>query len=66
MRYVSTRGAAPALDFEGALLAGLAEDGGLYLPDAWPRLEPQALRALAGLPYAEAAARIMRAVADGR
>jgi threonine synthase len=59
MRYVSTRGAAPALDFEGALLAGLAEDGGLYLPEAWPRLEPQALRALAGLPYAEAAARIM-------
>jgi threonine synthase len=59
MRYVSTRGAAPALDFEGALLAGLAEDGGLYLPEAWPGLEPQALRALAGLPYAEAAARIM-------
>ena len=53
MRYVSTRGAAPALDFEGVLLAGLAEDGGLYVPESWPRLEPEALRALRGLPYAE-------------
>jgi threonine synthase len=59
MRYVSTRGAAPALDFEGALLAGLAADGGLYLPEAWPSLRPDELRALRGLAYPEAAARIM-------
>ncbi len=59
MRYVSTRGAAPALDFEGALLAGLAADGGLYLPEAWPQLSPSELRRLRGLPYAETAARVM-------
>ena len=38
MRYVSTRGAAPVLDFGDALLAGLADDGGLYVPEAWPVL----------------------------
>ena len=38
MRYVSTRGTAPALDFRGATLAGLASDGGLYLPENWPTL----------------------------
>ena len=36
MRYVSTRGQAPVRDFAGVLLAGLAEDGGLYVPEAWP------------------------------
>ena len=41
MRYVSTRGRAPALDFEGAMLAGLARDGGLYVPEAWPRMTPR-------------------------
>ena len=38
MRYISTRGAAPALDFEGVLLAGLARDGGLYVPESWPAI----------------------------
>ena len=38
MRYVSTRGAAPVLDFADALLVGLASDGGLYVPEAWPQL----------------------------
>ncbi|NCP12736.1 MAG: hypothetical protein GW858_01060, partial [Sphingomonadales bacterium] len=37
MQYVSTRGTAPTLNFEGATLAGLATDGGLYLPSEWPR-----------------------------
>ena len=37
MRYVSTRGVAPILDFEAATLAGLASDGGLYVPESWPR-----------------------------
>jgi threonine synthase len=59
MRYISTRGAAPALDFEEALLAGLAADGGLYLPESWPQLDRDQFRRLAGLPYAEAAAAVM-------
>jgi threonine synthase len=65
MRYVSTRGAAPALGFEDALLAGLARDGGLYVPDTWPKLSGQEIRALAGLPYAEAAFRVMRPFVGG-
>lgn len=59
MRYVSTRGAAPARDFDGVLLAGLAEDGGLFMPEAWPVFSPAEWRALCGLPYAELAARVM-------
>lgn len=58
MHYVSTRGQAPALDFADALLAGLARDGGLYVPDAWPRMAPAEIAALAGLPYDEAAFRV--------
>ena len=38
MRYVSTRGVAPVVDFSGVLMAGLAEDGGLYVPEFWPDL----------------------------
>ena len=60
MQYISTRGQAPALDFAGVLLAGLAEDGGLYVPDAWPHLSHADLRALRGLPYHEVAARVLR------
>ena len=59
MHYVSTRGAAPTLGFADALLAGLARDGGLYLPLAIPEWRPEAIRGLRGLPYPEAAARIM-------
>ncbi len=65
MRYLSTRdaGPAPALrSFEEVLLAGLAEDGGLYVPERLPALGRDALRDLAGLPYAELAARIVGAV----
>ena len=58
MRYVSTRGGAPARDFEGVLLAGLAEDGGLFVPESWPQFTPADWRALRGLPYAELAARV--------
>jgi len=60
MRYVSTRGAAPTLGFEDVLLTGLARDGGLYVPETWPQFSPDDIRALAGLPYAEAAARVMQ------
>ena len=59
MDYVSTRGSAPALDFEGVTLAGLASDGGLYLPREWPRFAEAEIAALAGLPYAELATRVM-------
>ncbi len=59
MRYISTRGQAPERDFAGVLLAGLAEDGGLFVPQAWPHWSPDALRALRGLPYAELAARVI-------
>lgn len=59
MRYQSTRGTAPTLDFRDATLAGLASDGGLYVPDAWPTLSRQDIADLAGLSYAETAARIM-------
>jgi threonine synthase len=53
VRYISTRGEAPELSFEDALLAGLARDGGLYVPKTWPRLEPSAIAAFAGKPFAE-------------
>lgn len=59
MEYVSTRGSAPALDFEGATLAGLAGDGGLYVPREWPRFTQAEIAAMAGLPYADLAARVM-------
>ena len=59
MRYLSTRGRAPVLGFGEVLLAGLASDGGLYLPQAWPRFDADRLRAMRELPYAAIAARIM-------
>ncbi|HEX8421127.1 MAG TPA: threonine synthase [Sphingomonas sp.] len=59
MRYISTRGAAPILDFRGATLNGLAADGGLYLPEAWPTLSREAIAGLAGLSYADTAVEIM-------
>lgn len=59
MRYVSTRGNAPALEFEDVLLAGLARDGGLYVPESWPQFTAPEIAGLAGLPYAEAAARVI-------
>lgn len=60
MEYVSTRGRAPALDFEAVTLAGLANDGGLYLPREWPRFDESQIAAMAGLPYAVLAARVMQ------
>ncbi len=60
MDYVSTRGQAPVLDFAGVTLAGLASDGGLYVPREWPRFAPDEIAAMRGLPYAELAARVMQ------
>ncbi|WP_298376770.1 threonine synthase [Azospirillum sp.] len=59
MQYVSTRGAAPVLGFEDVLLAGLARDGGLYVPQTWPQFSAEDIRALRGLPYSEIAVRVM-------
>lgn len=55
MKYISTRGIAPELNFEGALLSGLARDGGLYLPETWPQLSQSQLNNLRGKPYADVA-----------
>ncbi len=60
MNYVSTRGAAPDLDFEGVLLAGLASDGGLYVPERWPELSPPEQRDLVVRDYREVARAVMR------
>lgn len=65
MRYVSTRGQAPVRDFAGVLLAGLAEDGGLYVPETWPTLSAAEWRDLRGLPYADIAARVMAPFTEG-
>ncbi len=59
MEYISTRGQAPRQAFLDAMLSGLARDGGLYAPDVVPSLAAADIAALAGLPYAEAAARLM-------
>jgi threonine synthase len=59
MRYLSTRGEAPVLGFSDALLAGLARDGGLYVPAEWPRFSAAEIRAMRGLSYAELAIRVL-------
>ncbi len=60
MRYVSTRGGAPTLSFEDVLLAGLARDGGLYVPEVWPHFTKADIRALRGLPYGEVALKVIQ------
>jgi threonine synthase len=65
MKYISTRGEAPVLDFEGAMLSGLARDGGLYLPETFPQVSRDELLALRGKPYADVAYAICRKFTDG-
>jgi len=60
VRYVSTRGEAPPLGFMDVTLAGLARDGGLYVPETWPRLSAEAIASFAGKPYAEVAVEVIR------
>jgi threonine synthase len=62
MKYVSTRGQAPVLDFADVLLAGLAADGGLYVPESWP---PLADRWQEPRPYAELAAELIWPYVEG-
>jgi len=58
MRYISTRGQAPALGFEDVVLTGLASDGGLYVPETLPQFSTEELTAMAGESYAEIAFRV--------
>ena len=59
MNYISTRGEAPVLGFADVLLAGLARDGGLYVPEDWPRFSADDIRAMRGLPYPDLAIRLL-------
>ena len=65
MKYVSTRGEAPKLGFQDALLAGLARDGGLYIPETWPTLSQDEIRSMAGQPYAETAKKVLAPFVEG-
>jgi threonine synthase len=65
LRYISTRGEAPELGFDDALLTGLARDGGLYVPKAWPQFAPGAIADFAGKPFHEVAATVLDAFAGG-
>jgi threonine synthase len=58
MRYISTRGQAAAVGFTDAVLGGLAPDGGLYVPEAWPTFDKAEIAAFQGAPYAEVAAAV--------
>lgn len=65
MKYISTRGNAPALDFEQVLLTGLASDGGLYVPEHYPQFSTTDMAALSGLSYAEVATQVMWPFVEG-
>jgi threonine synthase len=60
VRYVSTRSEAPPLGFIEVTLAGLARDGGLYVPADWPQLDAETIVGFAGRPYAEVATDVIR------
>jgi threonine synthase len=60
VRYISTRGEAPTLGFIDVTLAGLARDGGLYVPESWPQFDAQTIQNFAGRPYAEVAVDVIR------
>lgn len=59
VKYISTRGEAPILGFEDALLAGLASDGGLYVPESWPRLSEAMIAGFADKSFAEIAVAVL-------
>ena len=65
MKYVSTRGLAPALEFEDVLLAGLARDGGLYVPETWPQLSAATIAGFAGRPFHEVAVEVIAPFTGG-
>ena len=59
MKYISTRGKAPDLNFENVILTGLARDGGLYLPQSWPSFSNTQIKAMQGKSYQEIAFTVM-------
>jgi len=63
--YISTRGEAPSLGFSDALLAGLARDGGLYVPSEWPAFTRKDIRAMRGQSYQEIAFRVIEPFTAG-
>jgi threonine synthase len=65
VRYISTRGEAPSLGFIDVTLAGLASDGGLYVPETWPHIDAATIAGFAGRPYAEVACAIISLFAAG-
>ncbi len=65
MEYISTRGQAPAMDFEGVLLAGLAADGGLYVPKTLPTFTREQIAGFRGLSYSDLAFEIVHPFVEG-
>lgn len=63
--YISTRGEAPKLGFCDVMLTGLAHDGGLYVPEVWPQLSPEAFAGFFGRPYWEVAVEVIRPFVAG-
>jgi len=59
LKYISTRGQAPVLEFDNVLLSGLARDGGLYVPENWPHFSHDQIRDMRKLTYRELAFQIM-------
>ena len=64
MKYVSTRGNAPAQTFSQILLGGLAPDGGLYMPESYPQFSADDLAVMRGMNYRELALAILSRLAD--
>ncbi len=65
MNYISTRGEAAGLGFEDVLLAGLARDGGLYVPETWPKLSFETIAGFAGRPFADVAVEVIHPFTAG-
>lgn len=65
MQFISTRGAAPPASFSDVLLAGLAPDGGLYLPQEWPSFTPAQIASFAGMSYQDVAYEVLSRFAGG-
>ncbi|MDP1766201.1 MAG: threonine synthase [Methylotenera sp.] len=64
MKYISTRGQSPASSFSEILLGGLAPDGGLYLPETYPKFTDADLTAMRGMNYADLASAILSRLID--
>ena len=65
LRYVSTRGSAPVLEFEDVVLAGLAVDGGLYVPEEYPYFSSGQIEAMRGSNYVDLAYQVLKPFVDG-